>query len=97
MTIVMTCVTVVAATCNIMLYPNLKSLINKIKNKMREKQKQKLLSLNLTKLFKEIKVEKVKFKLVRDFLAELKREFRDDDDELAKVKSSKIEVSSVEE
>ena len=93
----MTCVTVVAATCNIMLYPNLKSLINKIKNKMREKQKQKLLSLNLTKLFKEIKVEKVKFKLVRDFLAELKREFREDDDELAKVKSSKIEVSSVEE
>ena len=93
MTIVMTCVTVVAATCNIMLYPNLKSLINK----MREKQKQKLLSLNLTKLFKEIKVEKVKFKLVRDFLAELKREFREDDDELAKVKSSKIEVSSVKE
>ena len=53
--------------------------------------------MNLTKLFKEIKVEKVKFKLVKDFLTELKRKFREDDDELAKAKCSKIEVSSVEE
>jgi len=41
---------------------------------------------------KNIKVEEMVFALVRDFLAELKREFRKGNDELAKVaKLKKVE------
>ena len=44
-------------------------------------------------MFEEIEVGKVEFKLVEDFLAELKRESEEEEEELAKVKSSKIKVS----
>ena len=41
-----------------------------------------------------MKVGEMAFALVRDFLAELKREFREDNDELAKVvKLKKVEQS----
>ena len=43
-------------------------------------------------LLENVKVGEMAFALVRDFLAELKREFREDNDELAKVvKLKKVE------
>jgi len=51
-----------------------------------------LVDIGKKNLLKNIKVKEMAFVLVRDFLAKLKREFREGNDELAKVvKLKKVE------